>query len=137
MSSYRNTNFRFLFNEGIINKNPTNNIPLVKDDYHEEVQGLSDEEIDLILASYDDKLFAQWRDKTLVFLLLDTGLRINEAVSLTAEQIDFQQNTLLIPSNIAKNRKYRKIPISREIPKRGISTLLPPFRYLICKNEVL
>ena len=112
------TIFRFLFNEGMINKNPTSNIPLVKDDYHEEVQGLSDEEIDLILASYDDKLFAQWRDKTLVLLLLDTGLRINEAVSLTSEQIDFQQNTLLVPSNIAKNRKYREIPISREISKR-------------------
>ena len=112
------TIFRFLFNEEIITKNPTSNIPLVKDDAHEEVQGLTDEEIDSILASYDDKLFAQWRDKTLVLLLLDTGLRINEAISLTAEQIDFQQNTLLVPSNIAKNRKYREIPISREISKR-------------------
>ena len=110
--------FRFLYNEEIINKNPTSNIPLVKDDAHEEVQGLSDKEIDLILDSFDDKQFAQWRDKTLVLLLLDTGLRINEAISLTAEQIDFKQNTLLVPSDIAKNRKYREIPISREISKR-------------------
>ena len=80
------TIFRFLFNEEIISKNPTSNIPLVKDDAHEEVQGLTDEEIDSILASFDDKSFAQWRDKTLVLLLLDTGLRINEAVSLTSEQ---------------------------------------------------
>ena len=93
-------------------------IPLVKDDAHEEVQGLSDEEIDAILASFDDKSFAQWRDKTLVLLLLDTGLRINEAVSLTSENIDFHQNTLIVPSSIAKNRKNREIPISREISKR-------------------
>ena len=66
------TLFRFLTNEEIINKNPTCNIPLVKDDAHEEVQGLSNEEIDSILASYDDKQFAQWRDKTLVLLLLDS-----------------------------------------------------------------
>ena len=112
------TIFRFLFNEEIINKNPTSNIPLVKDDAHEEVQGLSDEEIDAILASFDDKSFAQWRDKTLVLLLLDTGLRINEAVSLTSENIDFHQNTLIVPSSIAKNRKNREIPISREISKR-------------------
>jgi integrase/recombinase XerD len=65
--------FRFLFEEDIINKNPSRNIPLVKDDAHEEVQGLSDKEIDLILDSYNDKQFAQWRDKTLVLLLLDTG----------------------------------------------------------------
>lgn len=110
--------FRFLFDEGIINKNPTSNIRIVKDDEHEEVQGLSDQEIDMILASYDDKLFAQWRDKTLVLLLLDTGLRINEALSLSIENIDFHQNTLLVPSAIAKNRKHREIPISREITKR-------------------
>ncbi|MEY2195737.1 tyrosine-type recombinase/integrase [Neobacillus sp. BF23-41] len=110
--------FRFLFNEEIINKNPTMNIPLVKDDAHEEVQGLADKEIDSILESYDDKLFAQWRDKTLVLLLLDTGLRINEAMTLTVDQVDFQQNTVLVPSEIAKNRKYREIPISREISKR-------------------
>ena len=91
---------------------------LLKDDAHEEVQGLTDEEIDSILASYDDKLFAQWRDKTLVLLLLDTGLRINEAMSLTADQIDFQQNTVFVSSQIAKNRKHREIPISREISKR-------------------
>ena len=112
------TLFRFLTNEEIINKNPTCNIPLVKDDAHEEVQGLSDEEIDSILASYDDKQFAQWRDKTLVLLLLDTGLRINEAMSLTADQIDFQQNTVFVLSQIAKNRKHREVPISREITKR-------------------
>lgn len=110
--------FRFLFEEDIIFKNPTKNIPLVKDDAHEEVQGLTDKEIDMILDSYDDKQFAQWRDKTLVLLLLDTGLRINEAMSLTAEQVDFQQNTLLVLSSIAKNRKHREIPISREISKR-------------------
>ncbi|MCQ6275797.1 phage integrase SAM-like domain-containing protein [Bacillus sp. V3B] len=38
------TLFRFLINDEIINKNPTSNIPLVKDDVHEEVQGLSDDE---------------------------------------------------------------------------------------------
>lgn len=110
--------FRFLFDEEIVVKNPTSNIPLVKDDAHEEVQGLSDEEIDSILASYDDKLYAQWRDKTLVLLLLDTGLRINEAIPLTSENVDFHENTLIVPSSIAKNRKNREIPISREISKR-------------------
>jgi integrase/recombinase XerD len=99
--------FRFLSEVGILTKNPSSNIPLVKDDLHEEVQGLTDKEIDMILASYDDKLFAQWR-----------GLRINEAMSLTEEHVDFQHNTLIVPSEIAKNRKQREIPISREITKR-------------------
>jgi integrase len=70
------------------------------------------------LASYEDKLFAQWRDKTLVLLLMDTGLRINEALSLAADQVDFKELTIIVPSQIAKNRKYRDVPISREVAKR-------------------
>lgn len=112
------TLFRFLYNEGIISKNPMDNIPLVRNDEHEEVPGLTDDEIDKILASYDDKQYAQWRDKTLVLLLLDTGMRINEALSLTIDRIDFKQQTVYIPSEIAKNRKTREIPLSREIGKR-------------------
>lgn len=112
------TLFRFLAIEGIIAANPMENIPLVRADEHEEVPGLTDEELDKVLASYDDKQFAQWRDKTLVLLLLDTGLRINEAINLTSEQVDFRQLTVLVPSQIAKNRKHREIPISREVAKR-------------------
>lgn len=112
------TMFRFLKTEGIIETNPMENISQVLDDEQEEVPGLSDEEVDKILATYDDRRYAQWRDKTLVLLLLDCGLRINEALSLTEEQIDFRQLTLYVPSQIAKNRKNREIPMSREVAKR-------------------
>ncbi|MGF6951001.1 integrase/recombinase XerD [Neobacillus sp. B4I6] len=112
------TFFRFLFNEGMIPSNPMQNISQVRDDAREEVPGIPDEQIDAILASYDDRQFAQWRDKTLILLLLDTGLRIGEALSLTATQIDFKDLTVTVPSQIAKNRKSREIPISREVAKR-------------------
>jgi integrase/recombinase XerD len=110
--------FRFLSTEGIIPDNPTENISQVRDDEHEEVPGIPDEQIDAILAAYDDRQFAQWRDKTLILLLLDTGLRIGEALSLTAEQINFKDLAVTVPSRIAKNRKSREIPISREVAKR-------------------
>jgi integrase/recombinase XerD len=112
------TFFRFLFNEGIIPINPMKNILQVRDDAHEEVPGIPDNHIDAILSSYDDRQFAQWRDKTLIILLLDTGLRIGEALSLTADQVDFKELTVTVPSQIAKNRKSREIPISREVAKR-------------------
>lgn len=112
------TFFRFLFNDGMISNNPMKNISQVRDDAHEEVPGLSDKEIDAILNSYDDRQFAQWRDKTLILLLLDTGLRIGEALSLTTDQVDFRGLTVTVPSKIAKNRKSRDIPISHEVAKR-------------------
>jgi integrase/recombinase XerD len=117
------TFFRFLFNEGIIPMNPMKNIMQVRDDEHDEVQGIPDKQIDVILSSYNDSQFAQWRDKTLILLLLDTGLRIGEALSLTTEQIDFKGLTITVSSKIAKNRKSREIPISREVAKR-LSQLL-------------
>lgn len=112
------TLFRFLFNEGMIPINPMKNISQVRDDAHEEVPGIPDEQIDVILSSYDDRQFAQWRDKTLILLLLDTGLRIGEALSLSADHVDFKELTVTVPSQIAKNRKSREIPISREVAKR-------------------
>ncbi|MEH7130363.1 tyrosine-type recombinase/integrase [Neobacillus drentensis] len=112
------TFFRFLFIENMIPNNPMENISQVRDDAHEEVPGIPDKQIDAILSSYDDRQFAQWRDKTLILLLLDTGLRIGEALSLEADQVNFKDSSITVPSKIAKNRKSREIPISREVAKR-------------------
>ncbi|MEH7401603.1 tyrosine-type recombinase/integrase [Gottfriedia acidiceleris] len=108
----------FWYNEGYIETNPMANIKMVKTDQHEEVPGIPDEDIDRLLNYLDDRQFAEWRDKTLILLLLDTGLRINEALSLTIDQIDFADYTLLVPSEVAKNRKNREIPLTREVAKR-------------------
>lgn len=108
---------RFWFAEGMTAVNVMANIKPVVDDSIEEVPGLSDADVDKILASYDVRQFADWRDRVLILLLLDTGLRINEAVSLTIDRIDFRLLTIYVPSQIAKNRRMREVPISREVAK--------------------
>lgn len=108
---------RFWHDEGLIVRNPMATIGNVIDDEREEVTGLSDEEIDNLLRSFDTSNFAEWRDKVLIVLLLDTGLRVNEAVSLTVDRVDFKLPAIYVPSNIAKNRRMREIPISREVAK--------------------
>lgn len=106
---------RYWATKGIIAENPMEDIENVRTDETEEVPGLSDEEVQTILDSYDEVQYAEWRDKILCLLLLDTGLRINEAVNLTQERADFMTYTLLIPSTVAKNRRNREIPISMEV----------------------
>lgn len=106
---------RFWYREGMAPFNAMENIRNVVGDEVEEVPGISDEGIDRLLASYNEKNFAEWRDKILILLLLDTGLRINEAVSLTVNQVDFRLLTLYIPSQVAKNRRNREVPISKEV----------------------
>ncbi|MDF4189561.1 tyrosine-type recombinase/integrase, partial [Ligilactobacillus salivarius] len=87
----------------------------VRDDQQKEVRGLTDEEIGKIFNALDDRQFAEWRDKVLMYLMLDTGLRPEEAVSVHISQFDFRSMSVLVPSQIAKNRKEREIPISREV----------------------
>lgn len=109
---------RFWYAEGYASINAMELIKPVRADHVEEVQGLADEDIERILNYYDERKFSEWRDKTLVLLLLDTGMRIQEAVSLSPQQIDHRNNSILVPSEVAKNRKYRDVPVSRDVVKR-------------------
>ncbi|SET43342.1 integrase/recombinase XerD [Oceanobacillus limi] len=109
---------RFWYEEGYAESNAMKTIKPVRTDKVAEVQGLSEPEINRVLNALDERQYAQWRDKTLIYLLLDTGLRINEAVTLTVGQINQRHNEITVTSEIAKNRKYRDVPVSREVLKR-------------------
>lgn len=108
---------RFWHREGYAEFNAMENIKPVVDDVREEVPGIADDGIDRLLASYDESQFAEWRDKILVLLLLDTGLRITEAVSLEVENVDFNLFTIYVPSQVAKNRRMREVPVSPEVAR--------------------
>ena len=108
---------RFWHTEGLIEEDPMANIKQLRKDADDEVPGLTDAEIDLLLSSYDVSQFAEWRDKILILLMLDTGLRPGEACELTIDRVDFDLYTLYVPSQIAKNRRNREVPMSREVAK--------------------
>ncbi|WP_338452330.1 tyrosine-type recombinase/integrase [Niallia oryzisoli] len=110
----------FWYEEGMLSSNPAEKVKKVKSDEVDEVPGLTDIEVERILNYYDERQFAQWRDKTLCLLLLDTGLRIEEAVSLTIDRINLRYCEINVPPNKAKNRKGREVPVSREVAKRLI-----------------
>lgn len=112
------TMFNFWYNEGMTESNAMATIKQLRNDEAKEVEGLTDIELQRVLDAYNERYFAEWRDKTLILLLLDTGMRINEALTLTIQQIDFKRSSLYIPSTIAKNRKEREIPLSREVAKK-------------------
>jgi integrase/recombinase XerD len=106
------TFFRFLFTENMIPNNRMQNISQVRHDAYEEVPGIPDKQIDAILGTFDDRQFAQWRDKTLRLLLLDTELRIGEALSLTADQVNFKELSItahLRSQRIESHVKYRLV----------------------------
>jgi integrase/recombinase XerD len=110
-----NTMCQFWHAEGLAKINAMANIKQVRDDQAEEVPGLSDEELAQIYKALDECSFGQYRDRILITLMLDTGLRIGEAVTITEAQIEFTNRIITVPSQVAKNRKNRIIPVSREV----------------------
>lgn len=74
----------------------------------------SDEELKKMLR-YRPQTVAQERTYTLICLLIDTGIRIDEALTLKRAKIDF--NNLLI-TVIGKGKKERIVPISIECRKQ-------------------
>lgn len=107
----------FWYEEGMIETNPMRTIKPIRTDEDDLVSGYTDEEIEMLLKAPDQRQFAGWRDYVLMMLMLDTGMRPNEAVSLRYEQIDFRKQTIFVPSERAKNRKGREVPVSREVLK--------------------
>lgn len=63
------------------------------------------------LATHTPKQWANFRTWALAVLLLDTGLRISEALSLKREDIDLDAMSLRV---VGKGQKVRLVPISVE-----------------------
>lgn len=108
---------RFWTAERLFEYNPMENIKLLRTNEEPEVRGFNDAELKIIFGSFDKTQFADWRDYVLCALLLDTGLRPGEATGLTVERVDFTLLTIYVPSTIAKNRRNREVPMSKESSK--------------------
>jgi integrase/recombinase XerD len=77
------------------------------------IQTLSDRSMQTLL-NQKPKRFDAWRLHALVCLLLDTGLRIDEALTLRTVDVDFDN---LLVTVFGKGRKERRVPFSFELRK--------------------
>jgi site-specific recombinase XerD len=69
----------------------------------------------LRLANYKPQGKGQWRTHTILSLLIDTGMRIDEALECRSKNVDFDQSLITITG---KGSKTRIVPISYEMRKR-------------------
>jgi integrase len=51
----------------------------------------------------------------LVILLVDTGMRLGEALAITNKDIDFDRNIIVLGSEITKSEKTRSVPMTRRV----------------------
>ncbi|ADQ41039.1 integrase family protein [Caldicellulosiruptor acetigenus I77R1B] len=96
--------------EGIIPTNPIAKFKPRKTD--DRIVEIDIETLQKLLQLPDRKTFAGLRDYALMLLTLDTGIRPKEAFSLLKDHFDFKNMQVVIPSDVAKTRVSRVLPIS-------------------------
>lgn len=102
--------FTCLFDEDILNKNIMKGIKNISEP-EEEIVVLSRIELKKLLATLDPNNPSEFRDLVLIHVLLDGMLRITEALSFTFDDMDWEKSVIHIRGAIAKNRRFRIIPI--------------------------
>ena len=88
-----NTFFDWLKREGFIPDNPVAHIKTPKID-HKVVQALTPNEIKRLLDACSCKSMLGVRNKAILSILLDTGLRVSELASLKLEDVDLNHKLL-------------------------------------------
>ncbi|UOQ48142.1 tyrosine-type recombinase/integrase [Gracilibacillus caseinilyticus] len=110
--------FNFLYREGMIEVNPVENVKLLRVENESDLKtALTDEEVKGILAQPNLREFVGFRDFVAINTLLDTGLRIQELLSLRAGDVDIASRFITIQAGRSKNLKARLVPMSTHVSK--------------------
>ncbi|MCM3764620.1 tyrosine-type recombinase/integrase [Neobacillus niacini] len=116
------TFYNFLVKEELVNINPPEQVKFIKED-ERIFYPLQETEMQKLLNVPDTRQFPQFRDKCIMYLLYDPGLRIKEAISLTIDDLDLNGRRIFLPSEKAKGRKARIIPLSGLVIKMLIELI--------------
>ena len=110
--------YNYLQNEKIIRDNPMSKIKQLKQ-VQEKKEPLSSEEVRRLFNTFDISTFYGYRDYIITRLLLITGARVGEVLSLEFQDINFNNNTILFRDTKNKKEKisYMNNKMAYEIKK--------------------
>ena len=118
--------FRWAVEEGLIDENPTARIKLGKPQ-QKIVKGLHPDKMKELLNGLSDKTLEGIRNKAIVLVLLDCGLRVSELVNLKLEDADISHGVLTVMGNGSKQR----------LARMGLKTQKALWRYLMLRKSSL
>ena len=78
---------------------------------------LTDEEYKTFIKSLDITKFSEYRDYTIINLIMDTGMRLGECLSLSIDDIDTLRRTILLTAEVTKGKKDRFVFYSQSMGK--------------------
>lgn len=119
--------YKFLIHEGVIKINPARNILSPKTNKPLPLF-FKEKEIDAVMHDVIlGDAFEDVRDRLIISLFYETGIRISELVAIKDVDIDVHTNSLKV---LGKRNKERKIPIGKEL-------LSQIGEYIKLRNEIL
>ena len=112
------TFFGYLREEGYIQESPVSRIKFRRTPKRDKALP-SVQQLDTLLDSFPSgkSKFLAFRSRVLCMLLIDTGVRIHEAVTLTVGDVDLQEGRVHVKPEVGKGRKERHVPLSTFILK--------------------
>ncbi|MCB2340868.1 tyrosine-type recombinase/integrase [Clostridium estertheticum] len=103
--------YSFLFEQNFIKKNPLKNIKSIKC-ARKPKEFIEDMEIIKLLKSMDNSKFHEYRDNIITQILLDTGMRIGETLSILVQDLDLANRSILLQAENTKGSKHRYVYFS-------------------------
>jgi len=127
----------FLFREGLIEENPMHGLPLPKVP-RKFPRILTPDQVAALLRACDTRTFSGLRNKAMILIFLDCGLRLKELISLNVGDVDLLARQILVREG--KGGKERIVyfgsatekALARWIKVRGYA---PPFAPFFCTKE--
>jgi site-specific recombinase XerD len=105
--------FRWAMGEGMVDINPMATIK--KPRFQRKIiKGLEPDICNKLLGSFDSKSLDSYRNKTIVYMFLDTGLRLSELANLKMSDINMEQGIIRV---IGKGNKERLVRIGLKTQK--------------------
>lgn len=78
---------------------------------------MTDEEYKKLINKIDISKFIEYRDYIIINLIMDTGMRLSECLSLTINDIDLVRRTILLNAEVTKGKKDRFVFYSERMSK--------------------
>ncbi len=124
--------FKFLLREGLIRSNPMELVERPKRESH-MIQPLQPEQVRALLEQANQKTFLGLRNKVLMLFMLDSALRLTEALRIKLSNVDVAGGTVLV---MGKGRKERRVPFAK-VTRQALEAYLIARRRIVVASDLL
>ncbi|MBS6006901.1 MAG: tyrosine-type recombinase/integrase [Clostridium baratii] len=108
--------FNWLYDNELIKFNNVTKAKFIKEKRKVKDQ-LTDEEYKKLINKIDISKFSEYRDYIIINLIMDTGMRLSECLSITINDIDLVRRTILLSAEVTKGKKDRFVFYSERMAK--------------------